>query len=405
MMLAALLLALAPQDALVIVLDDVGLLDLERGVTPHLAALAAQGIEFTRCYANPTCAPSRMSLMTGHWWTTNTGSACVPADALTPRLAELFPPERLPAHTTALFGKWHLGGNRRGGPWERAPKTQGFDHWLAGSAANLNACGGTSYSSWLRVENDVARLSTAYQPDVVRDALVTNWPLAPSPRLAYVCTALAHSPFHPPPGYSPFLPQSARYDAMLAYLDATVGAMLAAVDLEETLVIVVGDNGTPPQYAPDPNRAKATTFERGVRVPLLVAGGPVRAPGRTSDQLVHIVDLYQTVLDWGGARPVRTPYPVAGRSLLPILLGHDAPLHSWVICGDLWKIPGVEGDRCIVSADGFKLRQLDHDGDGTPDSEELYDLVADPDETRNLLAALPAQAQTLRVKLAAESLP
>ena len=81
--------------------------------------------------------------------------------------------------------------------------------------------------------------------------------------------------------------------ARIVSADVALGEMLAALDLDRTLVVVVADNGTPPDVAPFPERAKGTTFEHGVRVPMVIAGpgvvpGVVRTP-------VHLADLFETL--------------------------------------------------------------------------------------------------------------
>jgi len=346
-----------------------------------------------------------MMLHTGHWWTTNTGPACSPPDAFTPGLGERFVSERLRAvgYTSAIFGKWHLGGSKiLSWSWESAPKAQGWDYWICGSSANLNACGGSDYTDWQRVDGWASSMETAYQPDALRDAFVVEWPVGPTPKVVYVNLSLAHQPFHSPPGYSPLLPTVAKYNAMVEYADATIGAMLAVVDLQATTVIVLGDNGTPPQVGGP--RSKSTCYERGVRVPLIAAGAGVTATG-TTNELVAIADIYATVIELGGGTVVTGPYPIDSQSLVPLLAGGSWTPREFVVGGDLWAIPGVKGTRYIVSEDGWKLIQWDTDGDEVVDREELYDLTADPLELIDQLALQPAQAASMRATLAAEALP
>lgn len=185
---------------------------------------------------------------------------------------------------------------------------------------------------------------------------------------------------------------------MLRALDTTLGQMLAGVDLTRTLVIVVGDNGTPDAVAPVPDRAKNTTFERGIRVPLVIAGGPVNAPGRVVDDLVHVVDLHATAIEAGGGDPALSP---DGVSLMPILTAvRHGPLRDYVLCGSKWG--SRDGDRCAVSRGGFKLRQLDFDADSVPDREELYDLRSDPEELHDLIGR-SREADALRAWIEAVS--
>lgn len=425
-MLAALLFALAaggqrlvappqqPPDILIFDLDDVAQVDVATyggpAPTPTLDALAARGVRFHNFQSAPTCAPSRRCLQTGQWWLTGNGAACGPAEANTPPLATVFLPEAAAGYSSALFGKWHLGGDPGGGPWEMAPVAQGWEFWLAGVDANVEECDGTGFSDWDRVDAGAAGFveyphEHAYEPVATASQFLLNWSSAPAPRLALVCMNLAHSPFHRPPAYAlppgyPATPTTRlKYEAEIAAYDYLIGQMLAAVDLDRTLVIVLGDNGTPPNVAgPDQDRAKGTTFRRGLETPLVIAGAGV-APGQ-SDELCHLVDLYATVAEASGnAVP-----PCRGTSLVPLLLGlpHPPP-HDFVLCGNQWGVPG--GDRAAVSKEGLKLRQLDDDGDGLPDREELYDEHADPGERVNVIRdpAYAAALDALRAFITAEA--
>ncbi len=399
-------------DILIVVLDDVGFLDAfnaygsttVRAGLPTLASCANRGRVFLNAYAAPTCAPSRRALHFGIEWTTNTGPSCAAPDPFTPLFAEKSIPERLPGYAAGLWGKWHLGGARaRNASWEHAPALQGFDFEAAWTSANLNACGGNGYTHWQRVEGSHSFIETAYEPDVLRDSFVTNWPLGRSPKLAIARSSLAHVPFHWPGGGSPLDDPPAQFQAMLQRLDADLAAMLAVVNLQTTTVLIVGDNGTPPQVAPNPRRAKSSCYERGVRVPMLAVGAGVQ-PGICSE-LVWIGDLYATAIALGGGTLGTGPYPISSQSLAPLLSGASWAPRDHVIGGDLWAIPGTEGTRYIVTSSGWKLIQWDTDGDDDADREELYQLSTDPDETTDVLVPFATLAASLRATLEAEALP
>ncbi|HEX6883163.1 MAG TPA: sulfatase-like hydrolase/transferase [Planctomycetota bacterium] len=402
LLLAALLLAqgtsgLTPGQAapsvVIFVLDDVAAADLALYggpvSTPALEGLAGEGVRFTNAYANPSCAPTRRSIQYGHWWTRGNGALCEDAvDSETPTYFERSLAEALPGHAALFVGKWHLGSSPSGTDWRCAPIERGYDLWRAGLAGNVQGCGGFGYLGWQRVDADASGCSSIqsdeYPPREMRDAFLATWPRLRRPALAVVNCNLAHSPFHRPPpdmlprGYPPTPTARSLYEAMIAAWDRSLGRMLSVIDLERTLVVVMGDNGTPGQVAPEDLRAKGTTFERGVRVPLVVAGPPVAVKGSTSDALVHAVDLWATAVVFGGGSAAGE-----SRSLLPLLAGKRVLPHEYVLCGNGWGTP--EGDRCVVSAAGLKLRQLDLDGDERVDHEELYDLRADPDELVDLL--------------------
>ncbi len=395
-------------DVVVFVWDDIGKLDIDlyggSAPTPSLNALAAAGVTFTRAYANPMCEPSRLSLMTGVWAVTTNGvQPCDPPDAETPSLAYEFLPEALPLHISGLVGKWHLGADPLGGPWQIAPIRHGFDYWTAGHAGNVSHCAGTNYGIWERVNASISFYSstvvTTYEPAAVRDAFNLGWTHTASPKLAVVAGQLAHGPFHVPPApyFTGPVPGTTRgrYEAMIEANDYILGQMLANSDLETTLVIVVGENGTPGQVAPDSAKAKFTSYERGVRVPLVIAGAGVTNPGRVNDELVHLVDLWATAIEaGGGTAPGGSPRPIRSVSLGPILRDEvHAPPHTWVLVGHNWGHPGDRGNRAAVSV-SVKLIQWDDDGDTIVDREELFDLGADPLEATNLLTS-PSYASDL----------
>lgn len=389
----------AQPDLVVFVWDDVasGDLALYGGPVhcPQLEGLAAKGVNFTRCYANPTCAPTRRSILTGHWWLTGNGAGCPQAfpEPNTPPLSEAFLPECLPGYVTGIVGKWHVGTSPSGGLSELAPIEQGFDYWTAGLWSNVADCSGTSFFSWDRIDAQVGwyatGTTTTYEGIAVRNAFNAGWPTQPAPRFAYVCPNLAHAPFHVPPsgllppGYVVGNTFRERFEADIIALDTLMGQMLSKIDLQTTTVVVVGDNGTPPNVAPVFSKAKGTTFERGTRVPFVVAGMAVNAPGRSESELVHVVDIWATLIELGsGSIPGGLPYNVSSVSLGPVLASQaHLPLHDFVLVGSRWGAD--DGDVASVSQAGIKLRWLDADGDGAPDTEQLYDLSLDPGENTN----------------------
>lgn len=390
---------LPQRSVLIVVLDDVAADDLALYggpvVMPTLEGLAAGGVTFANALACANCAPSRRALLTGHWWLSDNGADCTGPSVLTPTLAELFLPESMPGHASALVGKWHLGGSPiSGNGWGCAPVDQGFDFAVAYHSGNVLACTGTSYEDWTESTLCAVSQSSTYEPIAVRDALLAGWAAVPFPRLAVVSANLAHQPFHVPPasllptGYP--VPTSARkkFEAMCRAYDTLLAQMLVAVDLAHTLVLVVGDNGTPPLAAPFglEQRCKGTTYQRGIRVPLIAAGAGVSSGGRVANDLVHIADLWRTSIELGGgAAQSGGPYPLRSVSLAPVLANvAHAPLHDFVLVGCSWGTPN--GDRAAVS-ETRKLRQLDDDGDGLVDREEFYDLALDEDELVNRIAS------------------
>lgn len=140
-----------------------------------------------------------------------------------------------------------------------------------------------------------------------------------------------HAPFHAPPSelYSgarvtdpPPRPQTRRaYLAALEALDTELGRLLASVDLSDTLVIFMADNGTPILATNSiivDRRAKGTLFEGGVHVPMVVAGGNIQT-ARVEPRLVHAVDFFDTIAELFGLTIKPSAPPRDGHSFAAAL--------------------------------------------------------------------------------------
>jgi arylsulfatase A-like enzyme len=373
----------AAQNVLLVIADDVGLPDLERVATPNIDALAAQGVTFSTALAMPVCQQSRRTIYFGEYWRRDSGNPCAPANLLAPSLALTSIAEQVAegGATSVLIGKWHVGGWHTAGMC--APIEQGFQWWLAGTPGNLKSpdllspCLGDGHRDWVRAAGGpgycAAFSEIVYtamkQRDVALQALTVG---GNKPRLIVFAPNIAHGPFQRPPAamLPPEYPATAtdeeRYESMIVALDGIVGEMLDTIgDLDDWLVIFVGDNGTPQHFVPVPERGKDTCYERGVRVPMILAGGQVVKPDRTSSELVHVVDIYATTAAWMNTLARGLPPDLPSRSLLPTLLDQShAPYHEYVAVGN-------ERERAARSVD-FKLIQRDTDLNGTFDVEEFY---------------------------------
>ena len=153
--------------------------------------------------------------------------------------------------------------------------------------------------------------------------------------MAWVAFNAPHTPFHIPPtnlhsyGANPAT-NLLKYRAAVEAMDTEIGRLLLSVNAATTDIIFIGDNGTPGQViqAPyDAAHAKDTLYEGGIRVPLIIKGPSVVSGGRTSNALVHAVDLFSTMLELAGV-PLPTTVTLDSKSLIPILSNdsrHHAP--------------------------------------------------------------------------------
>ncbi|WP_114560433.1 sulfatase family protein [Desertihabitans aurantiacus] len=371
--------------------------------TPNLQALAERGTVFRRAFAAaPTCSPSRAALLTGQW-PHQTGML-----GLAHRGHRLHRPRRHLAavlgaagYATALAGLQHLT------PDPEEVRAMGYQQ-VIGTAENAETAATAFIESrpsepfFLDVgffETHRHAHNVAFNADDVRG----DHRYAPAP------PGLPDTP--------PTRADYADYAVSAARLDAKIGQVVEAIErtgrLERTLVVVTTDHGIPFP------RAKCNANDRGLGVSLVLAGLPQVAGGRVVDGLVSHIDLYPTVCELAG---VVRPSWVEGRSLLPLLDGSVSTLNEEVF-GEVTFHVAYEPVRS-VRTDRFRytrrfgdqhrpeLRNCDDSlskdrlvearwADVPVAKEELFDLVLDPTESRNLIAepALAATADDLRRRL------
>ncbi|MEQ1503715.1 MAG: sulfatase-like hydrolase/transferase [Myxococcota bacterium] len=392
-------------NVLVVLLDDVGTEQL--GVyggslvapTPTIDCLCARGTRFTRAWATPVCSPSRAALLTGRLGDRTGVLSNVQGVGVLP-LAEqtLGEVARAAGYATGFVGKWHVDGWGTAGG-QLAPQLQGFDRYH-GALDNLSSPyapepphddvdGG--YDHYWSVSDGVAEWVTRYATTTeIDDALgfVDAHADEDAPWLLVVALHAPHGPLTAPPAHlvtgpvpDRYAPPDWMYRATLEAADAEIGRLLRGIDprvLADTTVVLGADNGTSAEgVAPpyDPGRVKATLYEGGIHVPLVVTG-PYARPG-VSDALIHWVDLVPTVAEIAGVEP---PADLDGVSQLGTLLDPDGGGTPFV--NTVWGPFGDLPERAIRD-DAYKLIARSDGG------AELYDLAVDPAEATNLLPLAP----------------
>ena len=195
------------ENVLLIIADDMGVDNVtaygehsESAITPTIDQLAERGVLFRNAWANPSCAPTRGSLMTGRYafrnGATHPSVNVLNTDEIT--IAEVISEA---GYQTALFGKWHLGDGVRGGAGT-LPTDQGFDHFSGHINGNIR-----DYYGWPKTTltapgqtmaaNEITE--TAYATEVNTQEAVSWINATTNPWLAIVSYAAPHSPFHVPP--------------------------------------------------------------------------------------------------------------------------------------------------------------------------------------------------------------
>jgi arylsulfatase A len=386
-----------------ILADDLGVNDLgcygrKEHKTPHLNKLAAEGMRFTNAYAAcPVCSPTRAAILTGlhparlRITTFLPGRGDAPSQKLLhPKINQQLPLEaktlaeylKGAGYTTACIGKWHLGGANFG------PKPQGFDFVYAGKPNTT-----PSETEGGKGEFDLATKANEF--------IAAN---KDKPFFLY----LAHNTPHIPLAAKKELVAKYKdafnpvYAAIIEEMDTSVGRVLAKLDelklADKTIVVFTSDNGgvhvpelkeDPPTHNTPWRAGKGFLYEGGIRVPLIVRWPGRVKPGSTSDVPAISTDWTPTLLNAAKLMPDAN---LDGVSLLRALEGQSVPTRNL-----FWHIPhytnqGSRPSGAIRSGNtNWKLIVNYEDG-----SHELYNLTADPGETRDISNSRPGIAQSLR---------
>ncbi|MDG2089747.1 MAG: sulfatase-like hydrolase/transferase [Gammaproteobacteria bacterium] len=295
-------------------------------------------------------------------------------------------------YSTAALGKWHLGDNRNG--WLQHPSNVGFDYF---SINMLNQP--ESYFTWFENVNGLIEKRTGYTPEQKVDDAI-SWVGSQGndkPWLLWLAFNLPHYPHHVPEveGLNSSEIEAsdprAALDVMTARLDQEIGRLLAGIDeetLENTIVVLIGDNGTtgeandPPFH---PERGKFTLYEGGVRVPLIITG-PGIPQGEQSSVMVNSTDLFATLIELSG-NEVPESLEHDSVSLAPYFANPAASsVRDFIYADTFYEGSGFEEGVFAIRNDRYKLiRWNDH--------QELYDLAEDPYENSNLLLDGESEAE------------
>lgn len=409
---------------ILILVDDYGATDLScYGSrfyrTPNLDKLAAGGMRFTQAYSACTvCSPSRAAIMTGKYparlhltdwiagheypwaklkipdWT-----KYLPLEERT--LAEALKPL---GYTTACVGKWHL--TPPGGDPAYLPEKQGFDVNKGGTFRGSPP----SYFSPYRIETLEDGPAGEYLTDREQtevSAFVRQH--RNDPFFVYLPHYTVHTPLQAKQAliekYKAIADENAPqhnpvYAAMIESLDENIGKLMQTLEetgvADRTVVIVTGDNGG---WLPSTNTnlglraGKGSTYEGGVRVPLIVRWPGVVRPGSTCDTPVIGCDLYPTVLELAGGKPEPRQI-IDGQSLAPLLRNSG----KWKREALFWHYPhyhpGGATPYSAIREGDWKLIRFYEDNHA-----ELFNLKSDPEEKKDVAASNGGKTKALGRRL------
>ncbi|XP_066925705.1 arylsulfatase I-like [Clytia hemisphaerica] len=321
-----------------ILLDDVGWADFGYNVngntsipTPNIDRIAGEGIKLKSHYVQPTCTPSRASLLTGRY-ARNTGLtfamfpgsvAGIPDEM--PTMPQLL---RKVGYSAHMVGKWHLGHAQ----WKQTPVGKGFETHTGSFLWDLDSYDKSMWQDhlnfygldWIEAhENGTYKhqLNTTHATKMITDTAIERMHQhkqeKENPLFLYVSFTAAHSPLQAEPEdaikctHIPHLWRR-QFCGMMVGLDKAIARLTEAAQEklgDDTVIVVSSDNGGSVWFGGlnQPLRSgKLNVFEGGVRVSAFVRdlsnGKYIGKGGREFHHKMHISDWLPTFLSWSDSK-------------------------------------------------------------------------------------------------------
>lgn len=367
--------------------------------TPNIQRLAEQGVLFRKAFcASPTCSPSRACLLTGQY-----------------------------AHTNGMLGLAHRGFSLRDYRHHlvHTLRKQGYWSALIGEQHISKEPSIIGYDRVYKIETNHVKAVAPLAIEILRNAPQQPFFLSvgffETHRGFFEPSSPQDTNYCRPPRTIPDTPQTrqdmAAFQASARSLDQGVGAVVNALDAsglaENTLLICTTDHGL---AFPG---MKCTLTDHGIGVMLLMRGPGGFSGGKVFDAMVSQIDIFPSICD---LLSIEQPEWVQGTSFLPLIQGKVPAIHEAIFAEatyhaayepqravrtDRWKYIRRFGDRktpVLANCDDSPSKDLfvqygwqNH----VLASEQLYDLIFDPNEVANMANDLAAATvlQEMRTRL------
>ena len=392
-----------PQNILLIIADDLGK-DALNGFTegsikpntPHIDAIRNQGLSFRNMWVYPTCTPTRSAIITGKYgYRTGVKWAGDELSTSETTLQQYISNSTGDKYATAIIGKWHLSGNNT----TVNPEDFGIDY-----DAGLIRGAVDDYYQWQLTEDGATSQQNTYTTEFFTDLSIDWIDQQSKPWFLWLAYNAPHTPFHVPlsnmhsqgslPAYANGMDGTPYYMAAIEAMDYQIGRLLDSIpesELENTIIIFIGDNGTPVQVVQSPYgpmKAKGSLYQGGINVPMFISGAGVSRSG-VDDNLISPTDLFATIAEIAGV----TTSEIHDSKSFKALLTQQSTIRDFQYAemndgtDDMWTIADSEY-KLMVNANG---------------NEEMYDLMSDPYEQSDLLnGVLTSDEEAAKSELEAE---
>ena len=381
--------------------------------TPNIDKLYGESTRLTDFHVSPCCAPTRASLLTGHYtnrtgcWHTVGGRSLLSTRETT--MADVFQAD---GYATGMFGKWHLGDN-----YPFRPHDRGFDEafWhKGGGVGQLPDAWNNDYFNDHYFRNNETEKVEGYCTDIWFDEAISFMKKQSGqskPFFTLLSTNAPHGPYYVADKYAePFKNVEGvvnpSYYGMVANLDENMGKLLTFLDeaglRENTIVVFLTDNGgvngasfvmekggsqyVARGYNAGMRGGKISEYEGGHHVPCFIRWpkGGIKAGFDLPDLTAHL-DLFPTLLDLTG---VSVPDSVAfdGQSLKNRLSGEEKEeiVRTLVVDNQRLELP-VKYKNFAVMRQNWRL----------VNGKQLFDVAADPEQRTDVAAQYPELVQQL----------
>jgi arylsulfatase len=416
----------APRPNIIIMLaDNMGYMDpgcygggdVLGAPTPRMDQMAQEGLRLTSFYSETQCTPSRAAMLTGRLpirtgmnMAVNTGSG----SGISPNETTLAKVLSDAGYNTAIFGKWHLGDI-----YESEPQNMGFDEYF-GTLYHFNAysqpqrigydpeteLGETIYGmveakkgEELKVVMPLNLTSMAFVDELCTEratAYIKNQTNSTKPFFMYIAYSRTHFPSVQNPKWAGKSSKGPYGDGLMEmdyYVGQVLDTLREAGMENNTLVVMTSDNGPTYDQWPDsgfsPFRGGiGTAYEGAVRVPCIFRWPGTIQAGRTSDEIMCLLDMFSTSATLGGGK-IPTDRPIDGIDQTNFILGKQNESNRE---GVIWYFGA---DYSALTKPGamrwhqFKIHTIAYDSFQGPESDygqipAIYNIEMDPGEEHNI---------------------